>query len=227
MQNKVLKRLERKRKRKKKKKPKDTKKGQKLSNRQGVCAKILRAFRRNKGLPSKRRPSLILHKIFNAVIVSQSVEKGILPQEIHVAVDGSPFETTSNSYGTRECECRKKGIYRCDCPHRYSDPYANWGWDSSRNRYFYGRNLYTLTYVNGKYELPVYVRFGQGIRHDAPLSMFATAESIELFHQLNAKVTIWVGDSAHDSYAIYSLLVDDYNIVPKPTKTIKTGSSLL
>lgn len=202
-----LRKENRRRLRRKKKKAKKTKKGQKLSNRRpGVCRRLLKSFKKHNGFPSKKRPNLLLQMIFTVVFVKKSIEKGILPEKMQVAGDGFPFETASNPYGIRECGCREKGIYRCECPRRYSDPYANWGWDSSRNLDFHGRNVYTVTCVNGKYELPVNLRFGQGSRHDGPLSMFTIVESADLLNRIDAKMTTWIADSAHDNHAIYSLL---------------------
>lgn len=114
----------------------------------------------------------------------------------------------SNPYGIPVCNCRSKGIYKCDCPRRYSDIY-----DSSRNEYFWGRNLYTLSCVNGEAELPVFLRFGQGSRHDSVLLAFSVVEAWPLFNRCGLSVSVLIGDSAHDANAIYDLL-DGYNTKP-------------
>jgi len=122
--------------------------------------------------------------------------------------DGSPFDSCSNPFGTPACDCRSKGIYRCDCPRKYSDVYANWGYDSSRNKYFWGRNLYTISCVNAEAELPVFLRFGQGSRHDSVLLAFSVVEAWSLFARSGLAATVFIGDSAHDALPLYELLAD-------------------
>lgn len=211
--DKELRRQEKKRLRRKRKRPKGAKNGQKLPSRKnGVCGRLLQSYRKG-NFRSSKRPERLLQQLFTKVVVEASIAQGILPTSMDLAGDGSPFESASTPYGKRTCTCWEKGIYRCECPRRYTDPYANWGWDSSRNQYYYGRNLYTLTCVNGLYELPVFLRFGQAGRHDAPLSMFAIHEAKELLASIHAHMHVWIADSAHDVHAIYSLL-DEYRIRP-------------
>ncbi len=210
------KRLKRKRKgrlRKKRKKPKNVKRGEKLqSRRPGVVDRLVRSFRKGRFFSTKR-PERLLQELFSEVFVQGSRQRGIIPSEMVLSGDGSPFESCSNPYGIPVCNCRTRGIYKCDCPRRYSDVYANWGYDSSRNVYFWGRNLYSLSCVNGTSELPVFLRFGQGSRHDSVLSAFSVAEAWPLLEQVGLEVSIFIGDSAHDAYALYNLL-DDYETRP-------------
>ena len=210
------KRLRRERKRKlkkKRKKPKGAKKGQKLPNRRpGVVDRLVRSFRKGRFFSTKR-PERLLQELFTRVFVLGSRDRDIIPAEMILAGDGSPFESCSNPFGIPVCDCRDQGNYSCDCPRRYSDVYANWGYDSSRNVYFWGRNLYTLSCVNGEAELPVFLRFGQGSRHDSVLLAFSVVEAWPLFAKAGLKVSVFIGDSAHDANAIYTLL-DDY--VSKP-----------
>lgn len=229
LQDKELRKKERGKLRPKRKKPKNTKKGKKLPNRKpGVCTRLLHSFRRVK-FHSSKRPERLLQQLFTQVFVVTSIEMDILPSNMHIAADGSPFESASSPYGIRVCSCKQKNIYRCDCPRRYSDPFANWGWDSSRNIHFYGRNLYTLTCVNGLYELPVFLRCGQASRHDSPLCMFSIQENTELLSTIEARMSVWIADSAHDAGAIYSLL-EDHQILPvidlNKQKKLSTGIPL-
>ena len=210
------KRLRRERKRKlkkKRKRPKDVKKGQKLPNRRpGVVDRLVQSFRKGRFFSTKR-PERLLQELFTRVFVEGSRDRGIIPGEMVLAGDGSPFESCSSPFGVAVCDCRKKGIFKCDCPRQYSDVYANWGYDSSRNVYFWGRNLYTLSCVNGEAELPVFLRFGQGSRHDSVLLAFSVVEAWPLFSEAGLNVSIFIGDSAHDAYPLYTLL-DDYGSKP-------------
>ncbi|MDO9535787.1 MAG: transposase [Bacillota bacterium] len=221
------KRLRKKRKlrlRKKSKKPKNVQKGQKLPNRRpGVVDRLVRSFRKGRFFSTKR-PERLLQELFTRVFVQGSRDRDIIPVSMILAGDGSPFESCSNPFGIPVCDCRNQGIYRCDCPRRYSDVYANWGYDSSRDVYFWGRNLYTFSCVNGESELPVFLRFGQGSRHDSVLFAFSVVEAWPLFSEAGLNVNVFIGDSAHDANALYALL-DDYG--SKPVIELKNKPSSL
>ncbi|MDO9534886.1 MAG: transposase, partial [Bacillota bacterium] len=213
LEDKRLRKRRKQRLRKKSKKPKDAKKGQKLPNRRpGVVNRLVRSFRKGRFFSTKR-PERLLQELFTRIFVQGSRDRDIIPTEMVLAGDGSPFESCSSPFGIPVCDCRSKGIYKCDCPRRYNDVYANWGYDSSRNEYFRGRNLYTLSSVNGESELPVFLRFGQGSRHDSVLFAFSVAEAWPLFNKAGLNVSIFIGDSAHDANALYALL-DDYGTKP-------------
>ena len=225
LEDKRLRKERKKRLRKKSKKPKNAKKGEKLPNRRpGVVGRLVKSFQKGKFFSTKR-PARLLQELFTKVFVEGSKDKAIIPDNMTLAGDGSPFESCSSPFGIPVCDCRRKGIYQCDCLRRYSDVYANWGYDSSRNEYFWGRNLYTLTCVNGESELPVYLRFGQGSRHDSVLFAFSVVEAWPLFAKAGLDVTIFVGDSAHDAHALYTLSAE-YGVKPvidlnkKPASTI-------
>jgi hypothetical protein len=206
LEDKRLRKRHKQRLRNKSKKPTDAKKGQKLPNRRpGVVDRLVRSFRKGRFFSTKR-PGRLLQELFTRVFVEGSRDRGIIPEEMILAGDGSPFESCGSPFGTPVCDCKAKGLYKCDCPRRYSDVYANWGYDSSRNEYFWGRNLYTLSCVNGEAELPVFLRFGQGSRHDSVLFAFSVVEAWPLFAQGGLNVSVFIGDSAHDATALYTLL---------------------
>jgi hypothetical protein len=118
-----------------------------------VVDRLVRSFRKGRFFSTKR-PELLLQELFTRVFVLGSRDRDIIPADMVLAGDGSPFESCSSPFDVAVCDCRKKGIFKCDCPRRYSDVYANWGYDSSRNVYFWRRNLYTLSCVNGNTDLP-------------------------------------------------------------------------
>ena len=208
-----LRKERRKKLRKKSKKPKNAKKGEKLPNRRpGVVDRVVKSFLKGRFFSTKR-PERLLQELFTKVFVEDSRDRDIIPVDMILAGDGSPFDSCSSPFGVPVCDCRRKGIYQCDCPRRYSDVYANWGYDSSRNVYFWGRNLYTLSCVNGASELPVYLRFGQGSRHDSVLLAFSMVEASHLFAKSGLYSSIFVGDSAHDARALYTLLAE-YGVKP-------------
>ena len=213
LEDKRLKKRRKQKLRKKSKKPKNAKKGQKLpSRRPGVADRLVRSFGKGRFFSTKR-PERLLQELFTRVFVQGSRDRDIIPLELFLTGDGSPFESCSSPFGVRVCDCRSNQIYRCDCPRRYSDVYANWGYDSSRNVYFWGRNLYTLSCVNGEAELPVFLRFGQGSRHDSVLFAFGVVEAWPLLESAGLTTSVFIGDSAHDASALYGLL-DLYGTKP-------------
>jgi hypothetical protein len=152
------------------------------------------------------RPERVLNKIFAVVAVESSFRLGLIPQSVDISGDGTCIETGASSYGKKICSCRKNGVFKCDCPRRFSDPNASWGWDSSKERWFYGYSGYFISTYNKtlKTDLPVYLRFVEASRHDSVSAIVALAE----FRQLhpNLHINSFISDSASDNYATYELL---------------------
>jgi hypothetical protein len=80
-----------------------------------------------------------------AASVQQSVARGVIPTTWDLAVDGTPVESGAYSFGRKVCACPAQ---RCGCLRRFSDPDALLGWDSYRNRYYFGYNAVVLTVAN-------------------------------------------------------------------------------
>lgn len=53
------------------------------------------------------------------------------PSKFNIAGDSTNVVTAANSFGHSTCDCKANGINNCNCVRKYSDPNANWGWDSS------------------------------------------------------------------------------------------------
>jgi hypothetical protein len=153
-----------------------------------------------------RRPERFLQKVFARVAVDSSIKIGLIPSTVSVSGDGTCVKTGSSHYGKKVCKCMSKGIYKCNCPRKFSDPSANWGWDSHKECYFYGHTGYFFSTHNNeeKVDLPLYLRLLQANRHDSVSAIFALAE----FRELSPNLTIdtFISDSASDNYATYKLL---------------------
>jgi len=82
------------------------------------------------------QPHDIFQKIFKECFVVASTKYGILGDvnAFSIARDGTSARTGASRYGKLICDCRKKGIYKCTCPRKFSDPEASWGWDSYRDK---------------------------------------------------------------------------------------------
>ncbi|PKM79542.1 MAG: hypothetical protein CVU88_05540 [Firmicutes bacterium HGW-Firmicutes-13] len=59
--------------------------------------------------------------------------------------------------------------------------------------------------MNGEFALPLFLRFGQGSRHDSVLCAFSMVEALPLLQSTGFTVNTFIGDSAHDVYALYTL----------------------
>jgi len=147
----------------KKKKRKPTKKipgkGKKLPPKhpkivERLVAKILDGRRFN------NRPERILQQIFADVCVKQSIDLGLVNQTESISGDGTCIKTGASSFGVKTCECNKSGDYHCNCPRKFSDPNATWGWYSHKEQWFYGYTGYFISTYNKelKTDLPLYLR---------------------------------------------------------------------
>jgi len=76
------------------------------------------------------RPDAHLQEIFARVHVDMSVKLGLVAPVTSVSGDGTPVNTGASPRGQKTCSCSQQGNFRCDCPRRFSDPNASWGWDS-------------------------------------------------------------------------------------------------
>jgi len=154
------------------------------------------------------RPERHLQKIFADVCVASSRDLGIIPNEVDVSGDGTCIETGASHYGRKICDCVE---FQCDCPRKFSDPNATWGWDSHNERYFYGYTGYFIsTYIRDlNADLPLCLRLVQANRHDSVSAVVTLAEFRDLYPDLTIKT--FIHDSACDNYPTYELL-DRWNI---------------
>jgi hypothetical protein len=152
------------------------------------------------------RADRFLQKIFARVAVDSSVNMGLIPKDVDISGDGTCIETGASSYGRKICKCAENGIYKCDCPRKFSDPNATWGWDSSKTQWFYGYTGYFISTYNKdlKIDLPLHLRFVEASRHDSVSAIVSLVEFRELYPCL--KVSSFISDSASDNYATYKLL---------------------
>jgi len=183
------------------------------------------------------RPERFLQQIFAEVCVKQSIELGLIPKNISISGDGTCVETGASPYGVKVCECKESGIYNCSCTRKFSDPNASWGWDSHKERWFYGYSGYFISTYNKaeKLDLPLYLRLVAASRHDSVSAVVALAEFRDLYPDL--KVETFISDSASDNYATYNLLekwdinaviaLNSKNILyPAPVSVDKNGKPI-
>jgi hypothetical protein len=192
-------------------KPKEKlKKGEKQPPKNpGIVAKLVNQVIANEERFQKRlsrRPERFLQKIFARVSVDASVKMELVSDSVSVSGDGTPIETGASINGKKVCKCKQNGVYKCDCDRKFSDPSANWGWDSHYGYYFYGYSGYFISTYNRdlKLDLPLHLRLVQANRHDSVSAVVALTEFREL--NPNLRINTFISDSASDNFATYELL---------------------
>jgi hypothetical protein len=172
----------------------------------GIVQRLVKRILKGRRLDC--RPERLLQEIFAKVCIQPSIELGLVPKSLAISGDGTCVKTGASPYGRKTCKCEN---FKCDCPRRFSDPNAAWGWDSHNERYFYGYMGYFISTYNSteKLDLPLYLRFLDGRRHDSVSAVVALAEFRDLYPNLS--VGSFISDSASDNYATYELL-NQWNI---------------
>jgi len=187
------------------------------------------------GRTFENRPERLMQQIFAKVGAEPAARQGLLgnPRELAVSGDGTCVLSGGSAGGSKQCSCRQQGIFNCDCPRVFSDPYARHGWDSYHGCFFYGHSEYVLSVYNPqlKCDLPIYLRLVQASRHDSITGIVALAEFRKLHPDWH--IDSFCGDSAHDALGIYGLLelwniraVIALNQRSKPGKLLDTDFSI-
>ncbi|WAH44436.1 hypothetical protein NZD89_14205 [Alicyclobacillus fastidiosus] len=115
-----------------------------------------------------------------------------------------PLQTATQVRSRRLCNCRELGVVPCRCYRIYSQPDCDMGWDSYRNKYFFGYHLYTFVAADSPYDLPLYPRLQRASRHDATSWVVSAREFVERFRDYTWDKAIL--DAAHDALPIYEYL---------------------
>lgn len=216
--------IKKKRKKKKKKKPK---KGEKAPlKKPGIIKRLVERFlkysSKKKNLPADR-----LFEFFESQFLATSANLGLLGdvQSLGAVGDGTPLVTSSYPRSKPTCNCKAKGISKCNHPRIHSQPDCNSGWDSSREKYFNGYYLYMISTSDSPYDLPIYPRLNPASRHDSVSFVISWIEFSQRFSLGNTDKMLL--DAAHDAEAIYKLL-NHYETEPfidLNTKTKKNYST--
>lgn len=173
--------------------------------RSGVVQQLVNKALANKDKPLAAFPALRLNLLLKPAVL-RSAALGLLAsaEALELAGDGTKFKTGARATGRKLCDCRKLGIYRCDCPRRYSDRFASWGWDSYRECFVYGHAIYELTAASSPHDLPLFIHLAQAKEHDSVSGVKAFARARKLYPEL--VFGSFLADSAHDNYPTYNLL---------------------
>ena len=159
------------------------------------------------GKPASVNPEAALQKIFSIIAVLPSVQLGLIdPENLTLSGDGTAVVSHSSPYGRHLSSCSKSCPYRSGCPRHYSDPDAEWGWDSDNKTWYFGHTLYMLCSRNNtlKIELPLLMKFTSARRHDSKNFLYAIDDFGRNAFGISPKNICL--DSAHDNIPTYELL---------------------
>ena len=141
-----------------------------------------------------------LLRIFQTCFLDESVRnKVILPGALTIAGDGTPVITAARFRTHHTCDCWKSGNFDCDCNRLYPQPDCDIGWDSSREQWYFGYDLYLLTDADSG--LPLFPLLHSASKHDS----HSFCEAFFRFRSFlpDMKTSSLLLDSAHDSMAMY------------------------
>lgn len=159
------------------------------------------------GKPASDNPEAALQDIFFLLALLPSMELGLIDTEhLTLSGDGTAVVSHSSPYGRHLSSCSPSCPYRRDCRRHYSDPDADWGWDSDNRCWYFGHTLYMLCCRNNDLEidLPLTMKFTNARRHDSKNFLY----TIDDFgrHTRGLIPENLCLDSAHDNIPTYELL---------------------
>ena len=140
----------------------------------------------------------VLNNLLMLAGVIPSFRYGLLdPDCLTISGDGTALAVHANPYG--------RPVKDKDERH-YSDPDAEWGWDSHEKRWYFGHSLYLFTSRNNKHavELPLLASFTSAKRHDS-INFLKAFSSYQRCANNYLPKNICL-DSAHDNIPTYRLL---------------------
>ncbi len=145
-------------------------------------------------------PFYLIFRLYHEQFLNTSIRKGLIdPGRLSLSADGTPLETARLERSKKICGCPKGS--GCRCKRKFSQPDCNWGWDSSRNKYFFGYHLYMFVAADSKNDLPIFPMLERASRHDMLSflhTFFAMKSYLPEFH-----IEKLLLDAAHDAYPLY------------------------
>lgn len=158
------------------------------------------------------QPYASLFKIYDHEFLTVSISKGLIDtSNLSIAGDGTPVATSARERKHRICKCSDNGMADCDCDRYFSQPDCDIGWDSSRDCFYSGYDLYMLVAANSESDLPLFPLLNPASKHDSHgflETYFRFKAFLPDFH-----VRKWLLDAAHDAMPYY-LYCRENNIQP-------------
>ncbi|SFR80789.1 hypothetical protein [Anaeromicropila populeti] len=160
-----------------------------------------------------------LFKLYKSEFLDLSVSKGLInPKSLALAGDGTPVITSHRERRHRICDCSTKGITDCKCDRYFSQPDCDIGWDSSRDCWYHGYDLYMLVASDSYSDLPVFPLLSPASKHDSHgfLHTFFRMKNFLPDYKVNKLLL----DSAHDAMPYYEYWKRGSNLPYKNDFTI-------
>lgn len=187
---------------KKKKIQKPTQKGAKAESIEKVTVEQLFKGLESTAFSINEQPYGSLFELYRTEFLEHSVQKGLInPDSLAIAGDGTPVVTSARERKHRVCHCAEKGISDCGCSRYFSQPDCDIGWDSSRDCFYHGYDLYMLIASDSESDLPVFPLLNPASKHDSHgfLEAYFRMRSFLPGYHVNK----WLLDSAHDAMPYY------------------------
>ena len=109
-----------------------------------------------------------LFRLYQKEFLEQSVKRELItPESLAVAGDGTPVMTSHRERRKRICDCAEKGITDCKCDRYFSQPDCDIGWDSSRDCFYHGYDLYMIVASDSDSDLPIFPLLNPASKHDS------------------------------------------------------------
>ena len=182
------------------KKPK--KKGQKAEPVETISVEELLLQMQSTTFETDKQPYSILFDLFRKQFLDTSVKKGLITKDrLSVSGDGTPVVTSARERKHRICDCASKGVFDCNCDRHFSQPDCDVGWDSSRNCFYHGYDLYMLVASDSESDLPVFPMLSPASRHDSIGFIHTYFPMRSLLPDFKPRKILL--DSAHDAMPFY------------------------
>lgn len=139
----------------KKKKAKKPKKGEKAESIEKITVAELLPQLEFIEFRLDTQPYASLFKIYGKKFLNVFVSKNLIHKDsLSIAGGGTPVVTSHRERKKRICKCKENGITYCNCDRYFFQPDCDIGWDSSRDCFYHGYNLYML--VDSQSDLPIF-----------------------------------------------------------------------
>ena len=143
-----------------------------------------------------------LFELFKKEFLENSVRKGLInSSNLSIAGNGTPVVTSARERKHRVCDCAEKGITDCDCERYFSQPDCDIGWDSSRDCFYHGYDLYMIVASDSEGDLPVFPLLNPASMHDSHGFLHSFFRMKSFLPDYNVRKLLL--DSAHDAMPYY------------------------
>lgn len=150
-----------------------------------------------------------LNEILMRCAVAPSAAAGLLGdlRRLVVSGDGTAIDSQANGWGQSECSCREQGQAQCTCPRLYSDPEATWGYDSARERYYFGYRLHAMVTRGIGDDLPLQILMAGANTPDVVLGVEAITRLSRRLEEADVGAEVFAAayDKGYDAGPFYKL----------------------